>query len=71
MLREALDELPVNFREVIVLRELEGMSYKEIAEVIGRAHRHGDVGSGSRARPIARATAAGARNRRSNGGLRK
>ena len=35
MLREALDELPVNFREVIVLRELEGMSYKEIAEVKG------------------------------------
>ena len=36
MLREALDELPVNFREVIVLRELEGMSYKKIAEVMGK-----------------------------------
>jgi RNA polymerase sigma-70 factor (ECF subfamily) len=35
MLREALDELPVNFREVIVLRELEGLAYKEIAEVKG------------------------------------
>jgi RNA polymerase sigma-70 factor (ECF subfamily) len=34
MLHDALDELPVNFREVIVLRELEGMSYKEIAEVM-------------------------------------
>jgi RNA polymerase sigma factor (sigma-70 family) len=34
MLREALDALPVNFREVVVLRELEGMSYKEIAEVM-------------------------------------
>jgi RNA polymerase sigma factor (sigma-70 family) len=34
MLREALEELPVNFREVLVLRELEGMSYKEIADVI-------------------------------------
>jgi RNA polymerase sigma-70 factor, ECF subfamily len=34
MLREALDDLPVNFREVLVLRELEGMSYKEIAEVM-------------------------------------
>jgi RNA polymerase sigma factor (sigma-70 family) len=33
MLRAALDELPVKFREVIVLRELEGLSYKEIAEV--------------------------------------
>jgi RNA polymerase sigma factor (sigma-70 family) len=36
MLREALDELPVNFREVVVLRELEGMSYKGIADVIGK-----------------------------------
>jgi RNA polymerase sigma-70 factor (ECF subfamily) len=35
MLREALDDLPVNFREVIVLRELEEMSYKQIAEVMG------------------------------------
>jgi RNA polymerase sigma-70 factor (ECF subfamily) len=34
-LRNALDELPVNYREVLVLRELEGMSYKEIAEVTG------------------------------------
>ena len=32
--RDALDELPVDFREVIVLRELEGFSYKEIATVI-------------------------------------
>jgi RNA polymerase sigma-70 factor (ECF subfamily) len=35
MLNEALAELPVNFREVLVLRELEGLSYKEIAELIG------------------------------------
>ena len=34
MLREALAELPVTFREVLVLRELEDMSYKEIAEVM-------------------------------------
>ncbi len=31
--REALDALPVEFREVLVLRELEGLSYKEVAEV--------------------------------------
>lgn len=31
--RDAIDGLPVEFREVIVLRELEGMSYKEIAAV--------------------------------------
>jgi RNA polymerase sigma-70 factor, ECF subfamily len=35
MLRAALAELPVTFREVLVLRELEDMSYKEIAEVMG------------------------------------
>jgi RNA polymerase sigma-70 factor (ECF subfamily) len=34
MLREALDELPLNYREVLVLRELEGMSYKKIAQVM-------------------------------------
>ncbi len=33
--RAAIDELPADFREVIVLRELEGLSYKEIAEVAG------------------------------------
>jgi RNA polymerase sigma-70 factor (ECF subfamily) len=33
LLRQALEELPVNFREVLVLRELEGLSYGEIAEV--------------------------------------
>jgi RNA polymerase sigma-70 factor (ECF subfamily) len=32
-LRQALEELPVEFREVIVLRELEGLSYKEIAAI--------------------------------------
>jgi RNA polymerase sigma factor (sigma-70 family) len=32
--RAAIEQLPADFREVIVLRELEGMSYKEIAEVV-------------------------------------
>ena len=35
MLRRALEGLPLKFREVLILRELEGMSYKEIAEVTG------------------------------------
>jgi RNA polymerase sigma-70 factor, ECF subfamily len=34
-LHQALDRLPLDFREVIVLRELEGLSYKEIGEVTG------------------------------------
>ncbi len=33
VLRAALEELPVEFREALVLRHLEGLSYKEIAEV--------------------------------------
>lgn len=32
--QNALQELPVEFREVIILRELEGFSYKEIADII-------------------------------------
>ncbi len=34
-LQDALEELPVEFREALVLREFEGLSYKEIADVIG------------------------------------
>ena len=34
-LHQALDRLPPEFREVIVLRELQGLSYKEIGEVTG------------------------------------
>lgn len=34
-LRRAIDELAPEFREVIVLRELEGLSYKEISDVAG------------------------------------
>jgi RNA polymerase sigma-70 factor (ECF subfamily) len=34
-LRVALEGLPLEFREVLVLRELEGLAYKEIAGVAG------------------------------------
>src|SRR5260370_1989350 len=33
MLRQAVEELPIEFREVLVLRELDEMSYKQIAVV--------------------------------------
>jgi RNA polymerase sigma-70 factor, ECF subfamily len=32
MIRDALDELSEEFREVIVMRDIEGLSYKEIAD---------------------------------------
>jgi RNA polymerase sigma-70 factor, ECF subfamily len=35
LVRKALQELPPRFREVLILRELEGMSYREIAEITG------------------------------------
>jgi RNA polymerase sigma-70 factor (ECF subfamily) len=34
LVRAALEQLPLEFREVIVLREIEGLSYKEIAAVV-------------------------------------
>src|SRR6266542_3131272 len=34
-MRRAIEGLPVDFRETIVLRELEGLSYKEIAATVG------------------------------------
>ena len=34
-LRRALEQLPAEYREVIVLRELEELSYKEIADIAG------------------------------------
>jgi RNA polymerase sigma-70 factor, ECF subfamily len=33
--RAAIEELPVEFREAITLRELDGFSYKEIADIAG------------------------------------
>lgn len=35
ILEAALAELPVPFREAVVLRDLEGLAYEEIAEVLG------------------------------------
>jgi RNA polymerase sigma-70 factor, ECF subfamily len=35
LVRKALEKLPPTFREVLILRELEGMSYREIADITG------------------------------------
>ena len=34
IVRQALGDLPVEFREVVVLREMEGLTYKEIADIV-------------------------------------
>jgi RNA polymerase sigma-70 factor, ECF subfamily len=33
--RHAIEALPVEFREIVILREMEGLSYKEIADLAG------------------------------------
>jgi RNA polymerase sigma-70 factor (ECF subfamily) len=33
LISEAMDELPAEFREILTLRHMEGLSYKEIAEL--------------------------------------
>ncbi len=33
--RHAIEALPVEFREIVILREMEGFSYKEIADLAG------------------------------------
>ncbi len=34
-IQEAMQELPPEFRIVVVMRDMQGLSYKEIAEAIG------------------------------------
>jgi len=52
-LNEAVEALPVEFREVFVLREMEGLSYKEIRRPGPHSHRDGDVAVVARAASIA------------------
>ena len=33
-MREAIEELPDSYREIVVLRDIEGFSYQEIATVL-------------------------------------
>jgi RNA polymerase sigma-70 factor (ECF subfamily) len=33
-LRAAIEELPLEFREVVILKDLQGLSYREIAEIV-------------------------------------
>ena len=53
-LQGALEKLPEEFREMIVLHDLEGLTYKEIAARRGDSHRHGDVAARAGAGTVAR-----------------
>ncbi|MBI2952302.1 sigma-70 family RNA polymerase sigma factor [bacterium] len=36
MIQEAIESLPANYRKVILLRDVEGLSYQEIAKIVSR-----------------------------------
>ena len=55
----AIDELPAEFREALVLRELEELSYPPDRGDYRRSGRHGDVATCTRASTTAAAVAAG------------
>jgi RNA polymerase sigma-70 factor (ECF subfamily) len=59
--RKAVEGLPTRFREVLILREIEGMSYNEIAEITGMP-RGTVMSSLSRARGRLRQSLAGLKN---------
>jgi RNA polymerase sigma-70 factor (ECF subfamily) len=52
--RAALDALPEHYREIVVLREFEDMSYQEIAEVTQLPHRYRQVAPVTSAPRLAR-----------------
>jgi hypothetical protein len=68
--QRALEDLPEGFRMAVLLADVEGFSYKEIAEIMGRPDRDRDVpsapgkespaegvvGNGTGARPCHRLT---------------
>ena len=49
LIKEAMDELPAEFREILVLRHQEGLSYKEIADIAQIPPGHGYVAARPRA----------------------
>ena len=53
LVNQALEDLPVGYREVLVMRELEDLSYKEIAVGGGHPDRHRDVAPFARPRAAA------------------
>ena len=83
--KEALEALPEQFRMAVLLADVEGFSYKEIAEIMDVPDRHGHepapsgkkaapeavVGLRSRARPGPAGAGTGTRSRRARGGIER
>ena len=53
-LEAAIGSLSLPYRETFTLREVEGLNYREIAEITGRSHRYCHVTTFARTRPAKR-----------------
>ena len=65
---QALDALPFEQRAVVVLREIDGLSYEEIATSLCDRRRHREIASRTRARRVARAAPSACRGDLGRGG---
>ena len=61
--KDALQQLPEDFRLAVYLADVEGFPYKEIAEIMDTPDRHGDVAAAPRPPPAAQLLADYARER--------
>ena len=52
--RKALAQVPDVFRGAVILRDLEGLSYEEVAEILGDIGGNGEVADSERAEGVAR-----------------
>ena len=62
--RQALDALPPAFREAVWMRDVDELSYQDIATALGRADRNGNVTDFARPPPAAPAAPRAPRTRR-------
>ena len=53
-----LEKIPIAYRTILVLRDLEGFSSAEVAAIVGPSRGHGEVAAGQGARPVPRALGA-------------
>jgi RNA polymerase sigma-70 factor, ECF subfamily len=67
LVQRAIENLPLHYREIVLLREVEEMSYQEIAETLSHPYRRGDVASIACQKNAAQRFAAGASKRVNHG----